>query len=235
MPDKYQNKPYLTKKKRLKYHDIQLIKLIKKYYKKNFKAEILDVGCASGNLIFNLKNHLPKSNFTGIDVHSKSIKYAKKLLKVSNNCEFYTRNLLSFRPKKKFDIILASGLISFFEDFKVPIKNLIRLLSKKSKSRIFIFGRFNTSNIDTKIKFRNNNFDGKWRDGFNSYSINTISKFLKKNKLKFTFKKFNLPIVIKKGKDLTRSYTLITKNNKKIIANRANIIAEFYYLMVKKK
>ena len=40
---------------------------------------------------------------------------------------------------------------------------------------------------------------------------------------------------LKKKGDLTRTYTEITKNNKKIILNRANIISEFYYLVAERK
>ena len=235
MPDNYHNKTYLKKKTSLKFYEIELINLIKKKFKPDVKKNFLDVGCANGNLIFNLRKFYQGLNFTGIDVHSTSILLAKKKFKFSKNAFFYQTNILKFNPKKKFDIIVAAGLISFFEKFEIPCKQLFRLLKKEAKSKIFIFGRFNSSNIDTQIKFRNNDHDNQWRSGFNSYSIKTVSNFFKKNDFKVYSKKFNLPINLKKRKDLTRTYTEITKNNKKIILNRANIIAEFYYLVAERK
>ena len=68
-----------------------------------------------------------------------------------------------------------------------------------------------------------------------SYSIKTISNYLKKKNFKFYFKKFYLPINIKRNKENIKTYTITTKNNKKLILNNANIVAEFYYLVISKK
>lgn len=235
MPDKYQNKVYLKNSKRLKHHDQKLLSLISKNFNKKKKFEFLDVGCASGNLIYRLKKIYINSYFTGIDVHKKSILKAKKKMKSSKNCSFKKKNLLKFKTKKKFNIIIASGLLSFFENFEEPLNILLKLLENKKQNKLFIFGRFNSSDIDTKIKFRNNQFNSKWRNGFSSYSIQTVSKFLAKKGYSCTFSKFHLPINIKKTNDLTRSYTILTKTNKRIILNKANIIAEFYFLIIKHK
>ena len=79
MTDKYQNLPYLKKKiAKAKYRDIELIKLISKSFRDSFAGNVLDVGCASGDFIFNLRKYLPNSNFTGIDVFEDIIKLAKQ-------------------------------------------------------------------------------------------------------------------------------------------------------------
>lgn len=230
MTDKYQNKTYIKNKKiKIKHHEIQLINLIKKYYRKNVIKNFLDVGCGNGSLINHLKKNYPKSIFTGIDIHNEIIKIAKKK---NNNCNFVKKNFLKYYPKKKFEIIIASGFLSFFNNFEKPYDHLLKLLNNTTHSRIFIFGRFNTSNVDTIIKFRDNSFDNKWRNGFTSYSIKTISDYLKKKNFKFYFKKFYLPINIKRNKENIKTYTITTKNNKKFILNNANIVAEFYFLVI---
>ena len=149
----YQNKIYQLKNNRILQRDIELIKLIKKNFSNSNKLEVLDVGCGNGDLIEKLNKIFPNINFLGIDIDKNLIKKANK--RKLNNCTFMTCNFINLVKKKKFDIVIASGLISFFSDYKKPLKRLIYFL-KNSKSRIFIFGRFNSSNIDVKIKIRDN-------------------------------------------------------------------------------
>jgi hypothetical protein len=68
----------------------------------------------------------------------------------------------------------------------------------------------------------------------NSYSIETISKFLKKKKVKYSFKKFQIPINLKQKKNPIISYTLTVNNKQKILLNDANIRMELFYLIIKK-
>ena len=49
--DKYQNKIYSTLSTKLKKRESDLINIIKKDFKKNFEGDVLDIGCASGNLL----------------------------------------------------------------------------------------------------------------------------------------------------------------------------------------
>lgn len=234
MPDRYHNTIYY-KKHRVTFRDQKIIGFIKKNFKKTEELNFLDVGCANGDLIFLLSKIFKKSNFTGIDIDKKTLTYAKKRMKQNENCKFIHSNLVKFNPSQKFDVIIASGLLSFFENFKDPFKTLIKLMNRKTKSGIFLFGRFNSSNIDTFIKFRDNDSKSKkWRDGLHSFSINTIANYLKTKKLNYKFFKFNLPINLKKNKKFLTTYTLKLMNNKRIILNSANIIAEYYHLVIKR-
>ena len=44
----------------------------------------------------------------------------------------------------------------------------------KKNSYLYIFGTFNSANIDTLVKFRNNYTNSTWEKGLNSFSIKTI-------------------------------------------------------------
>ena len=227
----FQNQVYFNKKNRVLQRDTELINLIKKYYSINQKLDVLDVGCGNGDLIEKLNKIFPNINFLGIDSDKELLEHARK--RKLKNCTFKTCSLNKFNSSEKFDIVIASGLLSFFSDFRSPLRKLIKFL-KNSHSRLFIFGRFNSENIDVKITVRDNTESNKWMQGFNSYSVKTISFFLRKLKKKFFFMKFKLKKKIKPTSNLTKTYTLETKKNEKIILNKANIIAEFFFLVVKK-
>ena len=109
---------------------------------------------------------------------------------------------------------------------------MISLLKKKGS--LYIIGTFNSENIDTLVKFRNNYTNSNWEKGLNSYSIKTISKFLSKKKLKYRFNKFQIPFTLKKKKNPIISYTLKVNNKQKILLTGANIRMELFYLIIKK-
>ena len=149
------------------------------------------------------------------------------------NSIFLKKDFMTLNKKSYFDIIIASGVLAFYDDFYKPINKMLSLLKKKSS--LYIFGTFNSNDIDTLVKFKNNYTKSNWEKGLNSFSKKTIAKFLKKKNLKYKFKKFNLPFDLKPNKNPILSYTIKYSKNKRIILNGANVKMELFYLIIKKK
>ena len=217
------------KNRKLKYHEIETLKIIKNKLKKS--QNILDIGCANGNFLFNAFKINKNANYCGVDISKKLINLANKNNN-SKNISFKKLNIDKNNFKIKFDIVLASGIMSNYENFKIPLKNWIKLLNKGGM--LVVFGCFNSSNIDTISKIRNNYNNSNWQNGLTSYSITTVGKFLEKLNIKYKFISFDLPIDIKKNKNPIRSFTIKTIKNRRIIVTGANIINEFYHLIIKK-
>ena len=229
----YKNKVYLKRNKRYYFKEIQNI--INKHFKQEKLKHVLDIGCGNGDLIFHLKNFYPDTNFTGLDVSKETINFAKKRANSFKNLRFIKKDFLKFKTTKKFNLIIGAGFLGYFDDFRYPLNKIIRLINKKKSGKILLFGDFNSSGIDKIIKYRDMNISSNWASGFNTFSIKTISNYINSKKLNLVYKKFNLPINIKKGNDPIRSYTITTKNNEKFILNRANMVWEFYSLIITKK
>lgn len=231
--DNYQNRAYKSLSVKLKKREIDLINLIQKDFKKDFSGNILDIGSGNGNLIIALSKRFPKAQLLGIDIHKSSIDLANKKATRLKNCKFLCSSLQKFK-KGRFDIVISAGVLSMFDDFRKPLRKILNFFKNK-KSRGFIFGRFNTSDVDLRVKFRNNKINSEWRDGYNTYSVKTFYRFLK-TKYRISFKKFKIDKSLKRNiKDPIRTYTLNLKKNKKILLNDANLITEFYFLKIKKK
>ena len=217
------------KNDKLREHQKVLINMILKTHGINFKGEVLDIGCASGTLIEGLNKKIKNSNFIGLDTSSELIKVAKK--KNISNSQFLNEDFMKFK-KSKFDIIIAGGVLAFYDNFQIAMNKMVGLLKKKG--HLYVIGTFNTENIDTLVKFKNNYTKSKWEKGLNSFSIRTISNYLKNKRLKFKFNKFKMPFLLRKKKNPILSYTIVTKNNSKILLNGANIRMELYYLSIRK-
>ena len=213
----------------LKEHEAQLLdKIILKFA--NDTISMLDIGCADGLFCRHLSKALPKSSITGIDISEKFISQAKS--HNHSNCKFLPGNAESFIPDQPFDLIVASGILSVFDDFEPLLKKWLSWL--KPDGTMIVFGRFNSMDIDVKISFRNNLNQSGWEGGLNAYSIATVGKFLKNHGYKYEFSKFHLEKLIPKQDDPIRTYTVITEDGDKMIVNGANLIAEHFHLTINK-
>ena len=215
----------------LRHHQKILLNFIKKDFKQNEKKRILDIGCANGIFLRNLNVSFKNFSSLGVDTSSDMISLAKKN-KISN-IEFVKKDFMNLKYKFYFDIITASGVLAFYDDYTKPINKMLSFLKKNSY--LYIFGTFNTENIDTLVKFRNNYTKSNWEKGLNSFSIKTISNFLRNKNLLFEFKRFNLPFKLKKKKNPIISYTLNKTKKSQVILNGANVRMELFYLVIKKK
>ena len=91
-----------------------------------FKS-VLDVGCATGNLINLLSNYSKKLDYTGIDIVEEQIRIAKKQY---SKFRFINSDLLQHNFRKKFDLVNATGLIQHSANYIDIIKKMINLSSK---------------------------------------------------------------------------------------------------------
>ena len=217
------------KKRDLKQHEKELLKKIKNDYPV-FKGNYLDIGCSNGNFIKEIYKDYPDAQYIGIDISEDLIEMAKNNLTNINNISFFVQDFIHYQPGSKFDIIVASGVLSIFENFETFLDKCLSWLS--ISGRLYIFGRFNSRNIDTIVRFRNNYRGGDWESGLTSFSVHTISNYLDRKGFKYSFNRFKLDVELKEANDPIRTYTIRTADESLLVVNGANIVAEHYFLTV---
>ena len=210
----------------LKDHELKLIEIIKK---NKYPKKILDIGCANGNFIMYLSKLYKNSEIYGFDISISLVKIAKKKLSKSKNVFVKVDDILKFKTTIKYDLIIASGILGIFDDYKKIIKKYSNLLNKGGK--LYFFNSFNEKNIDTIIRFNNYDYSNQWESGINRFSINKIKNYVNDLGFKSKFIKFNLNRNLNKSKNPINSYTVKAKKNNLII-NDAGILFDFYYLCI---
>lgn len=204
---------------------LQLLKILKIKQ----KIKILDVGSANGELLYNLNKKFPNCELSGYELLDSLIKISKKKLPRYINIKKVdiTKKITE---KKKFNIIIVSGVISIFDDYKAPLRNLIKLL--EPKGQIFIFNHFNRYPIDVFIKYKTLNKNRNiLQSGWNIHSIKGLQDFFKIYKKKCKIYKF-IPKKKFKGntKDPVRSWTFKDSKKKNLITNGLSILQDQYWL-----
>ena len=212
---------YTKKAKRKKEIFYQILKIIKKHYKKNIDLEFLDIGCADGNLINFLSKEYINSKFHGIDIAKNLI---KKNINTNNN-KFFLGDYKKFNKKNKYDVVIAIGVAGYVDNTTVLIKDLLKFVKKGGF--IILEGGINFNGYDVHIKFRHHKSKkSKWETGFNSTSSKYVESYLKTNKLDFKYFNWDFPISIKYSKEDSkiRNRTMKDENGKFWIFNGLNYI-----------
>ncbi|MBU4369323.1 class I SAM-dependent methyltransferase [Patescibacteria group bacterium] len=99
---------------------------LKKYRSQWEKAEILDVGCGSGWLLYQiLKNGKNVVSVEGIEPSEKIIKIGKKLYP---NILIHKCSLESFKPQKQYDLIISVMVFGHVENLDLAFKKIYSIL-----------------------------------------------------------------------------------------------------------
>ena len=193
-------------------------------------GNFLDLACASGIFANAFKSEWPTFKVKGIDLDSELIAKAKKDYPTLEK-SFSSENCREIIGKEKFDVVHASGILSVFEDFEETLAEWIDLLSANGK--LFLFNRFNTKDVDVLIKHRNNTKNYGWETGLNTFSIETLKRYLTSKQLSYRIKKFDLSINLPEQEDPIRSFTKTLDNKTRMVVNGANIISEHFFVIIK--
>lgn len=226
----HQNNLVYNKSYTLREHQkITISTIIKKVRnKKNLK--FLDVGCANGNLILNLKKKL-KNNYNCYE----AVEIDKEIIKEKSGIfdKIYFKEYSKFlkKNKQKYDILILSGVVCFFQSPIKIIEDSIKLIKKGGS--LIIFDRFtNFADVEIVHSFKNNK---KKFSTYNATSLFKLKALKKKEDIKNVIvKKFYLKKkILKNNKNLWQSYTH-GKNKNKIILNHLDIFLNFYHVTIKK-
>jgi ubiquinone/menaquinone biosynthesis C-methylase UbiE len=91
---------------------------------------MLDIGCGTGDYVEVLSDSVRK--YIGMDFAPAMIRQAKKNINSTIN-PFFLVGCAEALPFKddSFDLIIAIGFIEYFEDPKIPIREIVRVLKPK--------------------------------------------------------------------------------------------------------
>ena len=211
---------------------IKKLKENTKNYKKK-ELDLIDVGCGNATLLYRIKKKFPFLKLKGVDREKKFLDVAKKF-KGLDGVKFEVNDI--YNIKKKYDIVLCSSTFQIFENFKKPLQKLLSLTKKGGL--VMIDGLFNSYDVETRLIYcdnSNNISKNLWRKDWNQHSIKTVSKFLKKKRVR-SFKFINLMMnknIKHNNKIHVNQFTFRSESNKNIITNGTNMILNRKLLVIK--
>jgi len=182
---------------------------------------LLDVGCATGELIHFFRSQIPNLHCMGVDISEEMIEKAGQ---IQPEVLFSTGNLQVDLDTKgrEFDLVCSVGVLQIFDDIVEPISSLLSAV--KPGGCLCIAGSFNNHNIDILMRYRaGGDSQNVWETGWNLFSQKTVEDALlstKKN-LRIRWHDFQMPFPLAEQGDPMRSWTIGTESNPHQLVNGA--------------
>lgn len=197
---------------------------------------VLDVGCAAGEFLFHARRILSGATLKGVDVMPALVERAREMVP---GADFAVGSVLEADAAASgaADATMLLGVHSIFDDWTVPLTNLLRWT--RPGGYAFLFGMFNPYPVDALIKVRrsNSNGDGAWEPGWNVVSIASLGNWLNRQSHvdRFDCYPFNIGIDLPKLEDPLRTWTERMEDGSRQTINGIGLVHPFQLIVIKNK
>jgi SAM-dependent methyltransferase len=198
-------------------------------------SSILDVGCATGELLGFLSSQLPSAKCCGVDVTEDLLIAGRKNLPAA---EFINASALDLPEHftDHFDLTCAIGCMSIFDETQIEAfwSNLFRVT--RSGGLIVVLSPLNEFGIDAMIRHRKrpNGAAASWETGWNIFSKETIGEIVRANGSTLELRRFQITMDLKPKDDPIRTWTIKTENRDRQLTNGLKLLVDHYFMIAKK-
>ena len=176
------------------------------------EAEVLDAGCATGELLYYLRGLYPGIRGRGIDLSEEMIARARSRVE---GFDFQAGSLLdsSLFAERRFDLVTCCAVMPYFDDPEPPLRNLLSAV--KPGGAVILFNPVNEDPIDTRLYYRSADAeDSPWLPDC-THSKRTYEKVLARSGygIEHSWHPFRMPFALAKKADVIRAWTFETAEN----------------------
>ncbi|MEX1026551.1 MAG: class I SAM-dependent methyltransferase [Candidatus Paceibacterota bacterium] len=167
----YHNKTRKTVIEREVYQRKALAKRAVKKYFQGRPAEILEVGCGTGDNLAEIVQEDEKWYGTGVDISPAMVQRATEKQSNERRLSFREMNIEKTVLDKKYDVVLLLGVVGYFGDNQKAFDTIFKALKPGG---LFIFTYGNKKSIFRKVR----NMRSKKKSYFRSYYPSEMKKLL---------------------------------------------------------
>jgi len=134
--------------------------------------EVVDVGCANGELLYYLHRCFPCWRLTGYDRNARFLQTGRAYPGLSG---VGLRKADLYEIEGEFDIVLATCFLSLFPEIEAPLEKLLSLC--RPGGYVLATGLFNPHDIEVRVQFLDHTALENaryWRTDFNRHSQRRI-------------------------------------------------------------
>lgn len=197
-------------------------------------GELLDVGCATGELIGYLSAQFPGLRCTGVDLFDELLVQGRKNLPAAS---FHTASALALPAPlhRRFDVVTAIGVASVFDETEIEVfwRNLVG--AARPGGTVVVLSPLNEFGVDTIIRHRKRR-DGSplpWETGWNVFATETISGIVQSLGATLRIERFRFDGELKPKADPVRTWTLATEKDPKQLTNGLKLLVDHYFMIAR--
>lgn len=193
---------------------------------------LLDVGCATAELLIYLHQRFPCLILTGMDILPSLIERARQSLPEAT---FEVASILeaaSFEGRQ-FDVVVCSGTIGIFDGPEMTVPNLLSAVAPGGT--LCLLSNFNRDPLDIMLRYRRSDDESApWETGWNVYSRASMERLLRRldPTLTWSWIPFRMPKDIAKGDDPARTWTISTAEDPHQLVNGMGLLVNLAFLKI---
>jgi trans-aconitate methyltransferase len=198
-------------------------------------GELLDIGCATGELIGYLGARFPALRCTGVDLFDALLAQGRKNLP---GVTFEKASALALPASLagRFDVVTAVGVASVFDEHEIQVfwRNLFD--AAKPGGTIAVLSPLNEFGVDTVTRHRKRRggVPLAWETGWNVYAIDTITEIVQALGAGLRIERFRFAGTLERRDDPVRTWTLATERDPKQLTNGLKLLVDHYFMLARK-
>lgn len=198
-------------------------------------THLLDVGCATGELLFYLHRSFPDFALHGIDTSPALLERAREMVP---NATFSVGRLEDPAAARAdaYDLCTLSGVMCCLDDPAPALDNVLGWL--RPGGTALIFDAFNEAAVDVIVRYRRAEKAGApWETGWNIFARDSIRRHLDRDGRAswWRYEPFRMPFAIPQRPDPMRTYTIATERNPFQLVNGASQLVDLSVLVIRKR
>lgn len=197
-------------------------------------GELLDIGCATGELMGYLGARFPALRCTGADLFDELLDQGRRNLPAAT---FVKASALALPAEwsAKFDIVTAIGVASVFDETEIEAfwRNLIS--AARPGGTIAVLSPLNEFGVDMIIRHRKRRGGAPlaWETGWNVFAIDTITEIVESLGATLRIERFRFEGELAPRADPVRTWTMATATDPKQLTNGLKLLVDHYFMIAR--
>jgi SAM-dependent methyltransferase len=188
---------------------------------------VLDIGCATGELIGYLHHRFPGLGLTGIELSPTVAAEARRLVPFANILEGSALAMKGVLDRR-FDIVIGCGVMGIFDfgNLKRYVDELIAAV--REGGRIYMVEPYNPYGMDLVAAHRKRigGVPGEWERGNSIFTPETVKELFAGRAKSFQLHAFEVDFDLLRRDDPQRTWTIPFPHNKRQLINGLNLLMD---------
>lgn len=197
-------------------------------------ASVLDVGCATGELIAFLRGAAGAGACVGVDVSADLLVEARRLVP---EAEFLAASALDLPAlfKGRFGLVTAIGCMSIFDETEIGRFWDNMLAAAAPGGLVVALSPLNEFGVDAMIRHRKriDGVPGRWETGWNIFARETIAELLAERGRAVAFERFQIGIDLPPRPDPIRTWTVPRPDGSRQLTNGLKLLVDHHFMIVR--
>lgn len=228
----HKNQPYHHKHREIKEHEKAMLRLIETVASKD-PIDVLDVGCADGLFLEAVSNQLVCRTVHGLDNDAELVAVARERTYRAPTSHIFLEDVSALTTDagvpglQRYDVIIASGILTFFEDQDRIVRALCRYL--KDEGTLFVFAKIISADVDMCYWVRPSGA-ASWGEYRLVPSLTTLTGVMQKYLRDVTVQRFELPFDLAGTSNMHSTRTIRTADGSRLLVTSYNLVSELAFL-----